>query len=226
MYVYHHGGFGQAVAATVVGTAIANVVINAGHMLKVGALQKKFGGKLESDQQKMDYLKIILLRLQSLSTRLAKGGRYRPGTKGFEVLLGRAIKNDMKYKGYCNADIYFPFVAGAPPKVWASFTRAGHVSAGAVPRDAGALWAGRCKNAEDEARMAYIKRFKGRRKHSIFKAFKEDLGTMDLFLRFGLGAFLVAVMVMAIKVQRAVIKEQKPQLKKKKKKKKKEKPAS
>ena len=225
MYVYQKDGLGQAAyAVTVVGTAVANVAINADHMIKVSALQKKFAGKLESDQQKMDYIKILLLRIQSLSTRLAKGGRYRPGTKGFEVLLGRALKNDMKYKGYCNADIYYPYngESGAR-KVWASITRSGHVISGKVPKDVGPLWASRCKNAEDAARMAYITKFKGQRKHRIFKTHKEDLGTMDLFLRFGTGLFLVMVMIMAIKVQRAVIKEQEPMFKKKKKKKKKKK---
>jgi len=208
---YH--GFGQIVyPVAVVGTAVANVAINADHIIKVGKIQSKQQQVLDTDAAKMDYIKTVILRVRSLGPRLARGGKYRPGTKAFEVILAKALKNDMSYKGYCNADIYVPFgpndTPGNPRGVWASITRGGQVKSGSVPRDVGPIWATGCKNAEDDARMAWIKKFKGERKFSFLRAHKEDIGTMNLALRFGTGLFMAAALLLLIKVQRAVVKEQ------------------
>jgi hypothetical protein len=213
-------------------TAAANVAVSAHHAVKVGEMQKRFGKKLDSDEAKKQYIKFIIERFQSLGTRLAKGGRYRPGTDAFELILKKALLDDMNYHGYCKTDIFVPHTPGDKPKatrtVYASIDRIGHVSRGKVPPDVGPIWATGCKNADDFFRMAYIEGIKGKRKHRFFKFFKEDIGTMDLFLRFGTGLLLAIVMLAMIKIQRAVVAEQVPlpRKKRKKRKKKKKKPDS
>jgi hypothetical protein len=226
MYTFHgHKGFGFTAPVTVVGTAIANVGVNAHHAVKVSKMQQKFSKRLESDQEKMAYLKLVILRVQSIAERLAKGGKYRPGTPEFEKILGVALKNDMAYKGLCNADIYYPLgndPKGSPRAIWASISRGGYVTPGTpVPPDVGPIWATGCKNADDRARMAYVQRFKGRRKHKHFRTHKEDIGTMDLFLRAGTGILMVAMLFLVTRIQKAVISEQAPPKRKRRKKKKK-----
>jgi len=205
-----------------IATSVGKVAVTAHHAVKVGKMQKKFGKKLDSDERKKEYINFIIERFQSIGTRIAKGGKYRPGTKAFELVLKKALLDDMNYKGYCNTDIFVPHAEGDVPKatrqIYASIDRTGHVSRGQVPPDVGPVWATGCKNADDFFRMAYIDRFKGERKHGFFKLFKEDIGTMDLFLRFGVGLLMAIVMVAMIKVQRAVVIEQAPPKRKKKKK--------
>ena len=206
--------------AIVVGTAVANVGIEAHHAAKVAKLQDKFTARLESDEEKKAYINYVVARLESVAVRLAKGGVYRPGTAEFDKVLGQVVKQDMNYKGLCNADIYWPKTTqdkeGAPRKIWASISRTGFVAPGAdVPPDVGPVWATGCKNAHDQASMAWIARYKGERKHRHFKIFKEDIGSMDLFLRAGTGIFMIAMLLLVTRVQKAVIKEQAPPPRKK-----------
>lgn len=225
MYIFEgHSDFG-IVQAVVVGTAAANVGLTALHAAKMGALQREFSARLESDQQKIAFIKYIALRMESIADRLGKNGKYRPGTDEFEKAMAIALKNDMNYKGNCDTDIYYPLAPGEDPKkprkVWASITR-GYVtipqgSPQNIPPDVGPIWATGCKNAIDQGRMAYISRYKGERKHNYFKIFKEDMGTRDIFLRAATGIIMVLFLIIITKVQRAVLKEQVPAKKKKKK---------
>lgn len=221
---YDHIGLGLAPNVAIVGTAVANVAVTAYHAAKVSALQQGFQAKLESDEEKKNYIKYLVVRIQSVAQRLGQNGVYRPGTEAFEGAIKIAMARDMNYKGNCNADIYYPLtkddVPGKPRKIWATIDRTGYVKPGSpVPPDVGPIWATGCKNADDQARMAYIDRLKGERKHSHFKIFKEDIGSLNLLLRAGTGIFMVIIMIIIIKVQRAVVAEQAPPKRKRKKKK-------
>ena len=205
--------FGQTgVGIVAVGTAAANAAVNVHHAIKVSKLQRGFQSRLEKDEVNLDYLRNIILRFKSLGTRLARTSRIQPGTKSFEVHLKKALAKDMIYKGFCNADIYGPLrpgdVPGNPRAIIGSFTRAGHLSASALPKDAGPIWATGCKNAEDTFRLAFISAFKSKKQFTRLKAHKEDIGVTDLFLRFGMGLFMVVVIFLSIKMQRKVIKHQ------------------
>jgi hypothetical protein len=218
--------FGQAgYGITVVGTAAANAAINVHHALKVSKMQERFQKQLETDAQKIEYTKAIAARFRDVGLRAAKTGKYQPGTKQFEDFLKKILANDMVYKGYCNADIFVPMreydQPNQPRPIFASISRSGHVSAGAVPRDVGPVWAAKCKMAEDEFRMAILKRVKGERKFQFLKVFKTDIAVKDLALRFGIGLVLVVAMLLLVKMQKALITEQEILLGKKKKKKKK-----
>jgi len=206
--------FGQTgVGIVAVGTAVANSAVNVRHALKVSQLQQKFQSHLEKDEINMDYIRNIILRLNSVGTRLARTSRIQPGTKGFEAYLKKALINDMVYRGLCNADVYGPRGPndrpGTPRQIIGKFTRAGHVESSILPRDAGPIWATGCKNAQDAFRLAFIDSFKGTKKFERLKTHKEDIGVSNLFLRFGTGLFMVVVLLLAIKMQRAVIKKQK-----------------
>jgi len=196
-----------------VGTAAANAAVNVDHALKVSKLQRKFQAHLEKDEINIDYIRNMVLRFQSLGTRLARTSRIQPGTKGFEAYLKKVLINDMIYKGFCNADIYGPMrptdQPGKPRQIIGKFTRAGHVESSILPRDTGPVWATGCKNAQDNFRLAFIDAFKGTRQFKRIKAHKEDIGVSGLFLRFGTGLFMAVVLLLAIKMQRAVIKKQK-----------------
>jgi len=131
----------------------------------------------------------------------------------------------MVYKGYCNADIFVPMkeydLPNQPRSIFASISSSGHVNYGAVPPDVGPVWASKCKTSDDEFRISALKKFKGEKKFAFLKAFKTDIGVKDLALRFGLGLALVAVMLLLVKMQKALIAEQGILLGKKKKKKRK-----
>jgi len=199
--------FGQTGIA-IVGTAVAQVGIDAYHAVKTSKLQRGFQKKLDTDAARVDYIKSIVLRFKSLGLRLATGGRYRPGTKEFETILAKALTKDMNYKGLCNANIYVPGTK-VPRDVWASISRGGYIKPPTtLPPDVGPIWAGGCKNAQDEFRMIFIKKFKGTRKFEHFKVHKEDIGTINLFMKFGMALIILVVLLMMLKIQRAVIKEQ------------------
>jgi len=202
-------------AIALVGSAVANVAVSAHHAVQMNKLQQGFQRKLDSDAARMEYIRFMVARFKSLGTRLARTTRHRPGTKEFNLLLKKAMINDMFYRGYCEADIYVPMGGkdspGRPRSVWASITRSGFIKHGrGLPRDVGPIWSVGCKNSHDEFSIAAITKFKGKRRFQRFKTHKIDVGTLDLLLRFGTGFFIMIVGILMIKVQRAVIKEQKP----------------
>lgn len=217
------GELGTAGAGLVVAAA-ANVAVSAHHAAKMSEMQRKFQRRLETDQEKMDWFRLLLSRFKSLSVRLATVGQ-RPGTPQFEAHLKKVLKADMAYGGNCNVNMYMPItkddVVGQPRKTFAKISRGGYVSKGTVPKDVGPIWANGCKAALDEARIAYIKRFKGQKQFKHLRAHKEDIGTLNLALKFGTGFFLLIMMVFITRIQSAVIEEQAPPPRRKKRKKKK-----
>ena len=120
---------GQLVPAGVIATAVGKVAITAHHAAASAKLQKGFQKQLDSDEVKKEYINYIVDRFQSIGTRLAKGGQYRPGTKAFELVLKKALLDDMNYKGFCETDIFVPHAEGDAPgatrKVFASIDRTG-----------------------------------------------------------------------------------------------------
>lgn len=207
----------------VVGAAVGNVAVSAHHAVAMNKLQQRFQRKLDNDAANMEYIKLLVARFKSMGTRLARTTRHQPGTKEFNLLLKKAMINDMFYRGYCEADIYVPMESkdspGKPRNVWASITRSGYVKPPkkGLPPDVGPIWASGCKTGLDEFSIAAITKLKGKRRYEHLKTSKIDIGTMNLLLRFGTGFFIMIVGILMIRVQRAVIKEQKPFVKAKKK---------
>lgn len=204
---------GQAEAVTLVGIAAANAAINTAHAAKVSKIQKKQEGKLEADELAMTYIRNLVHRVETLGTRLARTSGIRPGTPQFEELLKEALVSDMVYHGNCNADIYIPPTAssktGEPRTIWGKINRTGFLEQpSGLPADVGPIWATGCKNAQDKFRIASIKAFKGAQKFKHIKTTKSDIGTVGLFVTFGAGLFLLIVFILSIKMQSAVIKEQ------------------
>lgn len=223
--VYIHrdlGELGTAGAGLVVAAA-ANVAVNAHHAAKMARMQKRFTRNLESDQEKMDWFKLLLERFKSVAIRLATVGQ-RPGTLEFEKWLRKALKDDMDYKGHCNIDMYMPMkpgdTLGKPREIFATINKNGYMEKGKAPKEVGLIWAHGCKGAMDEARMAFIKRYKGQKEFEHLREHKEDLGTMNLALKFGTGFFLLIMMLILSKVQSAVVRAQAPPPRKKRKRKK------
>lgn len=204
---------GQAEAIALVGVAAANAGINAAHAAKVSKIQKKQEGKLDADELAMTYIRNLVHRIETLGTRLARTSGRRPGTPEFEELLKEALASDMNYQGNCNADIYIPPTstskAGEPRSIWGKINRTGFLEQPSVlPPDVGPLWATGCKNAQDKFRIASIEAFKGSQKFKHIKTTKSDIGAVGLFVTFGAGLFLLVVFLLSIKMQTAVIKEQ------------------
>jgi len=202
-------------AVALIGSAVTNVALTAGHAVKMNKMQQGFQKKLDNDAARMDYIRLMVARFKSLGTRLARTTRHRPGTPEFNLLLKKALINDMFYRSYCNADIYWPMgkedAFGKPRKVWGSINRSGFVKKPTqLPRDVGPIWASGCKNGHDEFSIAYANKFKGDRRFQHLKTHKIDVGTMNLLLRVGSGLFLMIVAILMIKIQRAVIREQTP----------------
>jgi hypothetical protein len=224
------GDFG-IIQAVAVATAVGNVAVNAHHALKVSKLQSGFQKRLETDEEKKDYVKLVAQQFQDVGKRIARGGRFRPGTEAFELVLKRALKDEIHYKGNCNVTIFKPYRESPdkPREVLAKISKTGYVEPGAHgPKDMGPLWAGKCRASQDIFKLEHVGRYKGARKHRYLRAFREDVGTMDLFVRYGVGFIMAAVMMVMIKIQYSVVEEQKtiPRRRRKKKKKKKPKPES
>jgi hypothetical protein len=206
--------FGQVgVGVVAIGTSVANAAVNVQHAIKTGKMQRKFQKRVGTDQANLDYLKNIILRFKSLGNRLVTTKAIQPGTPAFEDALKRATVNEMIYRGNCNANIYTPRSSndaiGQPRALIGKFTRAGHIESTILPKDAGPVWASGCKNAQDSFRYSFVNKYKGGRQFRRLKTQKEDIGTTDLFLRFGSGLFIAAVLLLAIKTQSKVIKTQK-----------------
>ena len=204
---------GQAEAIAMVGTAAANAGVNAYHAAKVSKIQKQQEKKLEFDEIQMAYVRNLVYRLEALGTRLARTSGVRPGTPEFEELLKEALKSDMEYKGNCNADIFVPPTAtskaGEPRSIWGKISRTGFLEQpSGLPPDVGPIWASGCKNAQDKFRVAFIDAFKEEQQFRRIKTTKSDTGTLALFFTFGAGLLLLVMFVLSIKMQTAVIKEQ------------------
>jgi len=145
------GDFGSLLTPIVVVTSVANMAVGVRHATKVGKIQRRFAAKLESNEEKKQYVQYMAQQLQSKGLRLAKGGRFRPGTEVFELVLKKAMKDEMHYKGNCNVVLFDPYKESpdAPRKVFAKISKNGFVEAGAqVPNDVGPLWAAKCKAAQ------------------------------------------------------------------------------
>jgi hypothetical protein len=211
--VRRRNNLGQAEGIALVGVAAANAGINAAHAAKVSKIQKRQGSKLDADELAMTYVRNLVHRIETLGTRLARTSGRRPGTAEFEELLKEALSSDMNYQGNCNADIYVPPTStskvGEPRTIWGKINRTGFLEQPSrLPPDVGPIWATGCKNAQDKFRIASIEAFKGTQKFKHIKTTKSDIGTVGLFVTFGAGLFLLIVFIMSIKMQTAVIKEQ------------------
>jgi len=206
--------FGQAAGVIAVGTAAANIGVAAHHAQQVKKLQKQFQRRLDSDQQKIEFIKNIVLRYRSLGERLVQTKDLQPGTKAFEAALKQALVNEMVYNGYCNADIYVPMgpedKPGRPRPLFGKFTRSGYVKSdiSKMPPDVGLHWASGCKGAQEDFSRQWADKYRGTRQFERLKTHKEDIGITDLFIRYGTGLFLAAAILLALKVQRKVIKSQ------------------
>jgi len=208
-----HSNFGIVGVATAAATgATVNAALNVSHALKVSKIQEGFQRQLKDDQTKINYIKNLVLRLQSIGTRLSYRPNLYPGSREFNALLKQALINEMIYKGNCNADIFVPMgpddKLGEPRQIMGKFSRSGHVVTTMLPADTGPIWATACKNAEDVFRTARIKKLRGTRKHSVLKAQQADIGTLNLFLKFGAGLFTLVLLILTIKTQRKRIKHQ------------------
>lgn len=185
----------------------AGAAIAATATAKAQALQKKFQGILQNDQDAIDYLKYIVIRLQDAGTNLVGLTELRPGTYEFEKGMQQKLLNDLIYKGDCNADIYEPLRAedtqGAPRRIIGSFKNDGLVSNPItnIPKETGLYWQSGCKSGYDLFRARYIDKQKEELKHKTSVAQKEDITAMSLFIRFGLGLFLISAILVAIKVK-------------------------
>lgn len=202
-------------AIALVGSAAANVATSAYHAVQMNKMQQGFQKKLDNDAARIEYIKLIVDRYKSVGSRIAKTTGHKAGTQAFDLLLKKALINDMNYRAYCEADIYMPMgpndTPGRPRNVWATISRSGYVKPPTVlPPDVGPIWSTGCKNANDEFRIVQAEAYKGERRFDFLKTVKLDIGATDLLLRFGTGLFLVVVAIVMIKIQRAVIKEQQP----------------
>jgi hypothetical protein len=203
--------FGQA--AAMVGVAAANAAVNVHNVVQVDKIQKQQQSKLEADEMAMTYAKNLVYRLETLGTRLAKTSGIAPGTPEFESLLKKALAPDMVYQGNCNVDIFVTPTGtsktGEPRAIWGSVNRTGFLSQPTtLPPDVGPLWATGCKNAQDKFRIARIEAIKGSKQFEHIKLVKSDTGAVSLFIAFGAGLLLVVAFLLSIKMQSAVIKEQ------------------
>lgn len=194
---------GQTVAIDLVASA-AGAAITATAAAKASALRKKFQKILQSDQDAIDYIKYITIRLKEVGANVVSLSNLRPGTYEFEKELQKKLLSDLIYKGDCNADIYEPLrpedKAGEPRRIIGNFKKDGTIGnpASNVPRETGLHWASGCKSGFDLFRARYLDKEKESLKHKTAVAQKEDLTTLALFVRFGLGLFLTSAVLVAI----------------------------
>ncbi|RJR10585.1 hypothetical protein C4588_03020 [Candidatus Parcubacteria bacterium] len=215
---------GQAEGIALVGVAAANAGVNAYHAVQVSKIQQQQQKKLENDEIAMTYIRNLIYRLETQAIRLARTSTIRPGTPEFEALLQKALKSDMLYKGNCNASIYVPPTtsskAGDPRSIWGKISRSGFLEQpSTLPPDVGPIWATGCKNALEKAKIAYVDAYKEGKQFEYIKTSKSDIGTLQIFAAFGGGLLLLVVLLTSMKLQTAVIKEQrrKPKTKPKRK---------
>lgn len=197
MYQYRNRTLGDAALVT---AAVANSVIDILATKKMNKYQARFLKRLESDEVKMEFIRFLVAKLRSTGDRIVQTTNLEPGTPEFETYLTSQMLEDMHYQGNCNAEIFDP--TATPRKIIGKFYRTGRIEAPGMPPDTGPIWATGCKNAQDFFRISHLKEQKGSNKFLKVKYQAEDLGTMDLFLRYGLGLLTIAILLIAIRLQR------------------------
>lgn len=203
---------GQAFAVAQIGIAAGNVALDYSNATQLQQMQTQFQKKLDSDSAMIDYIKNMVDRFTSESVRLAKSGRYQPNTTNFDSVLSQILADQMKYQGNCNVNIYNPINPANPNQktIWATINRSGYITPPTnAPADVGAIWSSGCQSAQDQSSIAYIKGIKDTQQFNVSSLLTSDIGTMNLFLRIGLGVILVVLMILLVKTQNIVIWEQK-----------------
>ena len=190
-----------AVANTAINTAVA--LTNAG---KVSSLQKNFTSKLEQDAAILDYITNMVLRLKASGKNLVASGVAQPGTAAFEKQLQQKLLNYLVYRGDCNASIYVAprpeDIPNQPRPILAVCLNTGSVQGSTnVPPEVGVVWATGCRNAQDEFRVDYINKWKDTRKFTMQTLLTGDLGSLGIFLKYGLSLFLVMLLITALRYQ-------------------------
>jgi hypothetical protein len=207
-YLGDLGDFGITGAGAAVVVAAGEVAVNAVAAVKKQEMSQTFAKQFRSNDQKLDFIRNIVLRYKGAGRRLTSTTDARPGTDPFEQELANRLKSEMIYRGKCNADIYMPLTKrGQAQQIIGKFYRSGYFDSkrGKFPKEAGATWSGGCKNAQDGFRSNYLKKRKGSGKFKQLKAVLEDTGTITLFLKVGVGFLMLLVMGMAIRAQKKVL---------------------
>ena len=192
-------------------SSAADIGLQYFNLKQVKKLQVSFQRRLDTDAEKIDYINNMVSRLTSEAIRFAEAGRVQPGIPEFDKTLALLVKNDIIYRGNCNADILAPVQNDKEPrKVWASISRSGSIKPPTqLTPEVGVIWAGGCKEAEYQARIAYNK---GIKTGLMFKAktvLLGDLSALDIFMRVGGGLLLVVGFILLLKTQNVVIEEEK-----------------
>jgi len=201
--------FGQIIPLAQIGIAAGDVALDYSNFTQLQDMQASFQKKLDSDAAMIEYIKYIVDRFTSAGVRLAKSGRYQPGTPAFETVLALLLKNDMQYLGNCDVRIYTPASSSGARTVWAIISRQGFITPPTnIPPDVGSIWASGCKDAQDQFSIEYIKAIKGTQRFNVEALSQMDIGTINLFLRIGLGVFLIVMVILIIKTQSELIGEQ------------------
>ena len=212
-----------------VAIAVGQIALSAGDLAveyanskKLANLQANFKRILDSDAAKIDYANDLAQRIQIAATTLAHSGQIQPGTPLFDQYLGLIVKPDMQYNGNCNVGFYQPAApydqTNAPKSLWITIDRNGFVQpSGNAPPDVGSIWSSGCQEAENQAGIEYVNALKGTQisgglwtgiRGKIQQLTRSDVGTVDLFMRIGLGVFVIAGLILVLKVQGALIEEQ------------------
>lgn len=194
--------FGQQSAIQVT-SAIVNSAIDVATALEAQKLQDKFQQQQQQQATVADYISNIILKLQSSGNRIVQTGQALPGTVAFETILQQALLNDMAYQGNCTGGIYVPGT-GYPRDIIGYFYPSGVVQ-GAAPAFTGPIWAAGCKNAQDSFQKNYLKIYKQTAQFNAQQNQTANLGALSLLLRFGLGIFLVSMLVAALRMQTKVL---------------------
>jgi len=199
-----------------VAVAAGNLAIDYSNGKKLASLQRSFQRQLDSDAAKIDYTKDIVQRFKIAAQTLAHTGRISPDNSLFDKYLSLIVKDDMQYSGGCNVALYQPAQSYKTP--WITINNIGALQPYTnAPPDVGSIWVAGCHEAKDLANVDYIQVLKGQSiagglwtglRGRIQQITRADIGAIDLFMRIGMGIFIIVSLVLILKVQSALIEEQ------------------
>lgn len=197
-------GLGQA--GMLITSAAINSALDVYSARKFGKMQAKFEKQLASDAVKMEYVRFLVDRFRTLNEMLISTTDADPHSIAYQAMLKQGMADYMKYEGDCKTTILDP----TTKKAVVTITKDGRVeNSVGMPPEVGIIWATGCKNAIDFARASAIQENKDETRFNIIRKQTEDIGTKDLLVRFGLGLLVFAAVIIAIRMQRKVIKSKK-----------------
>lgn len=151
----------------------------------------------------MEYINYLVARFRVLCEMLVATTEVDPSSVAFQAMLKDGMAGLMKYEGNCRCIIQDPVTREAV----GTYLRDGSIQDNrGMPPETGLIWSTGCKNALDFSRVAFLQEDKEDVRFATIKSQAIDIGNREVVSRFVLWGAIIFSVLLAIKMQRRVLK--------------------